>query len=182
MARSGNNSLGGNSTIPFNVSALNRELLLDNPTYERLLRSDLHALVEILRQVPARWSPAIVAAEMKKISAVKWLKHLRTRRYLEREIPTLTGLLRATPTGFRTSSMSSQMADTILRHTFTWAIDTGWQLAGSGGGFNARESDLATMARSPDGLYRDSAWCGLHGSRPSQRPSGQSGFHGPGSG
>ena len=111
--------------MPFNVAALNRELLLDNPTYERILRSDLHALVEILRQVPAQWSPAIVAAEMKKISAVKWLKYARTRRYLEREIPTLTGLLRATPTGFRTISMSSQMADTILRHTFTWASDTG---------------------------------------------------------
>ena len=111
--------------MPFDIAALNRELLLDNPTHERVLRSDLHALVEILRQVPARWSPAMVAAEMKKISSVKWLKYVRTRRYLESEIPTLTGLLRATPSGFRTIHMSSQMDDTILRHGFTWTSDTG---------------------------------------------------------
>jgi hypothetical protein len=111
--------------MPFDIAALNRELLLDNPTYERVLRSDLHAIVEILRQVPAQWSPEMIAAEMKRVSAAKWLKYARTRRYLEREIPRLTALLRATPTGFRTILMSSQMNDTILRHTFAWTSDTG---------------------------------------------------------
>ena len=111
--------------MPFTIENLNKNLLADNPTYERFIRSDLHALVAILRQVPARWTPEIVAAEMKKISAVKWRKYARTRLYLEQEMPALTGLLRATPTNFRTIFMSSQLADTILRHTFQWDSDTG---------------------------------------------------------
>lgn len=111
--------------MPFIIGNLNQQLLLDNPTYGRFVRSDLHALVEMLRQTPAVWTPGMVAAEMKNISAAKWLKYARTRRYLEREIPTLTGLLRATPTRFRKIAMSSQMDYTILRHTFRWASDTG---------------------------------------------------------
>lgn len=113
--------------MPFTIGNLIQNLLMDNPTYERSVfsRSDLHALVAILRQVPARWTPGIVAAEMKKISAVKWRKYARTRLYLEQEIPTLTGLLRATPTNFRTIVMSSQLGDMILRHTFQWKSDTG---------------------------------------------------------
>jgi hypothetical protein len=111
--------------MPFNVARLNEQLLLDNPTYERFVRSDLHTLIEMLRQTPARWTPAMVAAEMKKVSADKWLKYARTRGYLEVEISTLKRLLRATPTGFRTTSMSSRLDNTYLRHTFRWVSDTG---------------------------------------------------------
>lgn len=111
--------------MPFSIGALNNELLFDNSDYERHGRSDLHALVELLYQVPAVWTAGEVATEMKRISATKWLKYARTRSYLVREIPTLTDLLRAIPTGFRTVSMSSQMGDMILRHNFRWKSDTG---------------------------------------------------------
>lgn len=111
--------------MPFAIATLNQTLLLDNPTYERYVRSDLHALVTMLRQVPALWTAASVAAEMKRIAAVKWVKYARTRRYLETEIPGLTNALRATPVGFRTISMTSQMDSTILSHRFEWASDTG---------------------------------------------------------
>jgi hypothetical protein len=113
--------------MPFDFATLHQQILLDNPTYERMpfVHSDLHTLVAMLRQIPPVWTPAMVAAEMKRISSIKWLKYARTRRYLEREIPTLTSLLRATPTGFQTIAMSSQLFDAILRHTFRWASDTG---------------------------------------------------------
>lgn len=110
--------------MAFNIDALNRELLLDNPTYARILSSDLHRLVTILHQAPARWRPNDIAAEMKRISAVKWLKYTRTRHYLEQEVPTLTNLLRATPSGFKTINMSPDLDNTILKHTFGWESDT----------------------------------------------------------
>lgn len=111
--------------MPFTVAGFNAELLQDNPTYERVRESDLHALVTMLRSTPPGWTATQLAAEMKKISAIKWQKYARTRRYLEREIAALTPLLRAIPTGFSTVAMKSEMADTILRHTFKWSSDTG---------------------------------------------------------
>jgi hypothetical protein len=111
--------------MPFSVADLDRELRRDNPNFDRFLRSDLHALVAILRRTPATLTPNIVAAEMKKVTAEKWRKYAHTRRYLESVIPTLTALLRATPTEFTTVRMSSQMNDAILRHEFRWTSDTG---------------------------------------------------------
>jgi len=111
--------------MPFTILAFNQQLLLDNPTYERFQRSDLHNLVEMLRRVPPMWTPAQVAIEMKKISAVKWTKYARTRAYLVREIMGLANLLRAVPINFTTTGMQSEMGDTILRHTFKWDSDTG---------------------------------------------------------
>lgn len=111
--------------MPFTIAALNQELLRDNPTFERFIGSDLHSLVGILRRASSTWTPSIVAAEMKKVSPEKWRKYARTRAYLEREIPTLTDHLRATPTGFTTVRMTSETGDTILRHVFRWTSDTG---------------------------------------------------------
>ena len=111
--------------MPFTVAGFNQELALDNPTYERVLRSDLHALVTALRQVPATWTLLTLSVAMKTISAVKWTKYGRTRRYLEAQIPGLTALLRAVPSGFMTIAMTSQLSNTILRHTFRWTSDTG---------------------------------------------------------
>jgi hypothetical protein len=111
--------------MPFTVAGLNQALLADNPTFEKILRSDLHALVVMLRKTPPGFTAAMVAAEMKKISKVKWVKYSRTRAYLEREILMLTSLLRAVPTGFATIRMESADADAILRHTFKWTSDTG---------------------------------------------------------
>jgi hypothetical protein len=109
----------------FTVAGLNAELLKDNPTFERVLRSDLHDLVVMLRRAPPNYTLSQVAAEMKKISRDKWLKYRNTRQYLERELIGLTALLRATPIDFKTTAMTSQVGDTILRHTFTWKSDTG---------------------------------------------------------
>jgi hypothetical protein len=104
--------------IAFTIAAFNKELLLDNPTYGRVLRSDLHTLVEMLRKVPPTWTAGMLAAEMKKMSAEKWRKYALTRAYLVREILPLAALLRAIPTGFTTIRMQSEMGDTILRHSF----------------------------------------------------------------
>ena len=93
--------------MPFTVAGFNTELLADNPTYERFRESDLHALVTMLRSTPPGWTATQLASEMKKISATKWQKYARTRRYLEREITALTPLLRAIPTGFTTVAMKS---------------------------------------------------------------------------
>jgi hypothetical protein len=109
----------------FTVAGLNAELIKDNPTFERILRSDLHDLVVMLRRMPPNYTLQQVAAEMKKVSRDKWVKYTRTRQYLERELIGLTALLRAIPTDFKTTAMTSQMGDTILRHTFTWKSDTG---------------------------------------------------------
>ncbi len=111
--------------MAFTVAGLDQELKLDNPRYERVLRSDLHSLVELLGRAHPPFTAQAVAAEMKKISSTKWAKYARTRRYLEREIPGLTALLRAIPTDFATVLMSSQTSDTILRHVFKWTSDTG---------------------------------------------------------
>ncbi len=111
--------------MAFTVAGLNQELKADNPTYERVLRSDLHSLVALLSRAHPPFTAAAVAAEMKKVSSTKWAKYARTRRYLEREIAGLTALLRAVPTDFKTVQMSSQTGDTILRHVFKWTSDTG---------------------------------------------------------
>jgi hypothetical protein len=108
----------------FSVAGLNAELLRDNPTFERVLRSDLHDLVVMLRRTPPSYTLQQIAAEMKKISRDKWMKYTRTRQYLEREFIGLTALMRAIPTDFKTTAMNSQVGDTILRHTFTWKSDT----------------------------------------------------------
>lgn len=112
-----------NTRMTFNPRTLHQKLLSDNPTSERFVRSDLHALVALLDS--GGFSVDNVAAEMKKISAAKWAKYSRTRQYLESAFPPLTDLLRARPIGFRTTSMSSLWDDMALKHMIKWKSDTG---------------------------------------------------------
>src|ERR1700676_1676218 len=113
----------GGGKMPFNFTLFEKELKLDNPTFERVLRSDLHELYILLKA--GGFTTAQVAAEMKKVSKIKWAKYTRTRAYLTREIMMLQDLLRAIPVDFATTMMKSEMADTILRHEFKWSSDTG---------------------------------------------------------
>ena len=111
--------------MAFDIKNLKKEILADNPTYERIVKSALHTLVANLSQIPKKWTAASVATEMKKIPSAKWTKYKKTRAYLEKEIPNLKNFLRAIPKDFKTAKMSSQLADTILRHEFKWVSDTG---------------------------------------------------------
>lgn len=54
----------------------------DNPTYERVKTSDLHALVA---QVTKSIAADKVAAEMRKITPDKWKKYARARRLPDRQ-------------------------------------------------------------------------------------------------
>ena len=101
-----------------------KELLADNPTYERVLKSDLHDLHEILSKVFPAFTAEGVAAEMKRIKATKWTKYRRTRAYLERSIPLLKKLLIPKPIDFGTAKFTNN-ADGTITHKVQWKSDTG---------------------------------------------------------
>jgi len=111
--------------MPFNLAQFEQQLLLDNPTFERILRSDLHDLVVLLRK--GGFSAMQAATEMNKIAPAKWMKYARSKTYLRREIPMLADMVPEgpIPVKFTTTLMQSEMADTILRHQFKWESDTG---------------------------------------------------------
>jgi hypothetical protein len=111
--------------MPFNLAQFEQQLLLDNPTFERILRSDLHDLVVLLRK--GGFSAMQAATEMNKIPPAKWMKYARSKTYLRREIPMLADMVPEgpIPVRFTTTLMQSEMADTILRHQFKWESDTG---------------------------------------------------------
>src|SRR5207248_1116015 len=87
----------------FTLQAFTAALTLDNPTYERVKTSDLHALVALLSS--GGFTANQVAAEMKRISSDKWIKYTRTRTYLVTEIPLLATLSRASLVNFKTQSL-----------------------------------------------------------------------------
>lgn len=66
----------------------------DNPTYERVLKSDLHDLVELLKVTPHTATAQQIAAEMGKISDDKWNKYARTRRYILTQLPEVRKLVK----------------------------------------------------------------------------------------
>jgi hypothetical protein len=111
--------------MPFNLAQFEQQLLLDNPTFERILRSDLHDLVVLLRK--GGFSAMQAATEMNKIPPAKWMKYARSKTYFRREIPMLADMVPEgpIPVKFTTTLMQSEMADTILRHQFKWESDTG---------------------------------------------------------
>jgi hypothetical protein len=111
--------------MPFNLAQFEQQLMLDNPTFERILRSDLHDLVLLLRK--GGFSAMQAATEMNRIAPAKWMKYAQSKTYLRREIPMLADMVPAgpVPIKFTTTLMQSEMADTILRHQFKWESDTG---------------------------------------------------------
>lgn len=106
----------------FNFADFTREQKKDNPTYERMVRSDLHDLAALLQR--GGFSAQQVAAEMKRISAEKWNKYRLTKAYLIREIPMLAGLLRANLINFKTQSLLALPGGNI-KHDAVWQSDSG---------------------------------------------------------
>ena len=108
----------------FKFTDFDAVLRKDNPNYERVIRSELHTVVEILRNGGARVHLGELAVEMKKVSKQKWQKYARTRQYLEREFPGLKNLLKGKITNFRSGSLTKGKAGAII-HVLRWDSDTG---------------------------------------------------------
>ena len=106
----------------FKLADFQRELNADNPTFGRILRSDLHEVVALVSRTG--FTVQQLAAEMKKVSAEKWLKYVRTKAYLLREFPLLATLLRGKLVDFRTVSLTKGGAGAIV-HVLGWKSDTG---------------------------------------------------------
>lgn len=106
----------------FTLQAFTAALRLDNPTYERLRTSDLHALVALMSS--GRFDAHMVAAEMKRISRDKWKKYTRTRAYLISNVPQLEKLVRASLVNFRTQSLVALPGGNI-KHDAVWDSDSG---------------------------------------------------------
>lgn len=106
----------------FNLVAFNTVLRQDNPTFERVKTSDLHALVALLST--GGFTAQQVAREMKLISGEKWLKYQRTRAYLLAEIPALAQLVRASLVNFKTQTLAALPGGNI-KHDAVWGSDSG---------------------------------------------------------
>lgn len=106
----------------FNATEFNKALKTDNPTYERILTSDLNALVALL--LKGGFTAQQVAAEMKKITGGKWQKYKLTRAYLIKEIAMLASLVRADLVNFKTKSLTALPGGNI-KHDAEWKSDTG---------------------------------------------------------
>ncbi|MBS0054497.1 hypothetical protein [Yersinia sp. Marseille-Q3913] len=108
----------------FQFIDFDRVLRTDNPTYERILCSDLHAVINLVRHGWGTFRVEQLASEMKKISAIKWQKYLKTKQYLIRECPGLHDQLRPQLINFRTFNLTAGAAGAI-DHTLIWQSDTG---------------------------------------------------------
>ncbi|MEM7058926.1 MAG: hypothetical protein AAF557_15165 [Pseudomonadota bacterium] len=103
--------------MPFKYSEFEKVLKKDNSNYERILKSDLHALVEELKKSNPNASK--VDAEMKKVSKQKWKKYAKTRKYLLGAFPSLEPKL----VNFK-GKMSKGGGGGIV-HILTWESSTG---------------------------------------------------------
>lgn len=106
----------------FNANEFDKVLKQDNPTYERVRTSDLHALVALLHK--GGFTAQQVAAEMKKVSGEKWKKYKKAKAYLLKEIAMLAGLLRGNLANFKTKSLTALPGGNI-KHDAVWESDTG---------------------------------------------------------
>ncbi|MBD2110057.1 hypothetical protein [Nodosilinea sp. FACHB-13] len=106
----------------FNFQAFTTALQLDNPTYERVKRSDLHDLVALMSS--GNFTAPQVAAEMKRISGDKWKKYACTRAYLIAEVPSLAALVKASLVNFRTQTLTA-LPGGHIKHDAIWDSDSG---------------------------------------------------------
>lgn len=107
--------------MPFNINTFNAKLMADNPTHARFIKSDLDAVVKLLRT--GGFSLDNVAVEMKKISKAKWAKYSQTRAYLISQFPLLLNLLRGTVVGLKTILLTRHLIG--IEHRFVFVSDTG---------------------------------------------------------
>lgn len=107
--------------MPFDINVFNAKLLADNPTYNRVLTSDLDAVVKLLRS--GGFNLNHLAAEMKKVSSAKWEKYKGTKAYLIEQFPLLPPLLKATVIDFKTTTLKKHMIG--IEHGFMCVSDTG---------------------------------------------------------
>ncbi|MGE0710773.1 MAG: hypothetical protein AB7N76_27745 [Planctomycetota bacterium] len=106
----------------FDLNTFNACLLADNPTYERVLRSDLHDVVSLVTS--GGYSVDRLAQEMRKVKKEKWRKYSRTYAYLLAEHQGLAAALRGKLVRFRTKSLTRGASGAIV-HALQWESDTG---------------------------------------------------------
>ncbi len=105
----------------FKLETFMAAVKLDNPTFERVKTSDLHALVA---QVTKSIAADKVAAEMRKITPDKWKKYARSRKYLIDNVPGLKDLMAARLVNFKTKSLAALSGGNI-KHDAVWESDSG---------------------------------------------------------
>lgn len=104
--------------MPFRLTDFNRVLKQDNPNYERIKDSSLHALVEVLKKTTPMASE--VEREMKKIPKEKWKKYARTRHYILTSFDALVPEI----VDFKTERLTAGAAGAIV-HVLKWKSSTG---------------------------------------------------------
>ena len=102
--------------------ALAAALKKDNPAYERVLKSDLHNVVEIASKKGV--TAKVLSTEMRQIKPEKWAKYKNTRAYLLKEVPGLEDALAARLVKFKTRSITKGPNAGII-HIVEWASDSG---------------------------------------------------------
>jgi hypothetical protein len=108
--------------VAIKADALKANLKKDNPTYERVLKSDLHDVVSVASK-PGVTAKALATA-MRKVKKDKWAKYPSTWKYLLKEVPGLEDLVVGKLINFHTKSIVAGPSAMIV-HTLAWASSTG---------------------------------------------------------
>lgn len=104
------------------VETLKANLKKDNPTYERVLKSDLHDVVDLASKPGV--TAKVLAVAMRKVKKEKWAKYKNTWKYLLKEVPGLEDLVVGKLVNFTTQSITAGPAAMIV-HKVAWSSSTG---------------------------------------------------------
>ena len=102
--------------------ALKAALKKDNPTYERVLKSDLHDVVDLACKKGV--AVKALAKEMRLVKEAKWAKYKNTRTYLLQQVPGLDDLVNAKLVQFTTGTIAKGPNGNI-NHKVVWSSSTG---------------------------------------------------------
>lgn len=102
--------------------ALKAALKKDNPTYERVLKSDLHNVVDVACKSGV--AAKALAAEMRLVKDAKWVKYKNTRAYLLHSVPGLDDIINPKLVSFGTGTIAAAPNGGI-KHKVVWSSSSG---------------------------------------------------------
>jgi hypothetical protein len=102
--------------------ALTAALKKDNPSYERVVKSDLRDVVDLAKKPGV--TAKLLSTEMRLVKPEKWAKYKNTRAYLISQVPGLDDALAAKLVKFRTQSIT-KAANGGISHIVAWSSDSG---------------------------------------------------------